>query len=1384
MEPRRRPAEELKAARLARLRFGIRLAGACALLVGLAMVQSPGLLVADTKFDLAVAPAQFLSRATHLWDPLGAFGQLQNQAYGYLWPMGPFFLLGSLVDLPGWVVQRLWLALVMCVALTGTVKLARALGVRSELACLVAGFAYALSPRMLTTLGPISIEAWPSALAPWVLVPLVTGSVRGSARRAAALSALAVAMVGGVNAAATFAVLPLGVLWLLTRTPGPRRRTMMLWWPVFTALGTLWWLVPLFVMGAYSPPFLDYIESAANTTFPTTLFDSLRGTSNWVPYVDLSARAGNDLIRQFFLPINSAVVLFLGLAGMLQRSNPHRLFLALGTVLGLAMVTMGHLGNVQGWAAGDLNALLDGALAPLRNVHKFDPVVRLPLVLGLAWLVETVRNELAKQAELPVAGPQRMTGLVHRVNLQVVVGTAVLAVLGAALPAMAARITPSGGLEQVPDYWGQAASWLDDKPGTTLLLPGSSFGDYVWGSPHDEPMQSLATSPWAVRNAVPLAPPGNIRMLDAIEQRLAQGSGSTGLAAFLRRAGVSHVLVRNDLTRSPDVPDPVLVHQAIDQSPGLRRVASFGPDVGGEANLKGKDGSRVLINGGWQNQYPAIEVFAVDGPSDFAVSSATLPVVVGGPEDLLDLADLGVLSEEPTMLASDVEGEIDPSSPLILTDGLRAVERNFGRVHDGSSATLVRGERRRLGNPTRDYLLPDAERWSTYASIEGAAAVTASSSMSDANAFGTVEPGQLPYAALDGDTETAWTSNFQTGPPWWQVDFDSPRLVGTVTVRAGPDQREVFRVRTAKRTTEKIAVNPGASRTVVVGDPKATWLRIEDASGRAGNRFSIAEVALTGLSVSRSLVLPALPVEWGNPDAIVLRAIPDARTGCVEVDKAVRCVIGRDVTPEEPSSMRRTVNLPERQDFAARLEVRARPGQALDDLLQRQLPLGVSASSTGSPDTRASALAAVDGDPGTTWTAAFSDLRPVLRMNWLGKRRVTGLDLSAPRDTAARLPNELTLIWPEGRREVSVNKAGEVRFPAIRTDQLTLRVKEADPATSLDFASTASDVPVGIGELDVLGVPFLPIALPERLRRYPCGTGPTVSVNGQLLQTSVIASPAQIYSGAKLPAKLCTSSAVGLRAGDNQIDALGSDTFAPTSLVLSSGTLGKVAMNAVESSQKGPVGRILTPDAVGPWMSLRENTNPGWVATQRGDHLASAVVDGWQQGVRLEDGQAPVTMGFGPDAAYRWGLAAGLLTLLGLLLVSCLPSGRWPGSAAAPLRTRSVSGLTLSVLAILTGGVLAGWPGALLGCCGCAAALVLQRWAPGMGRWLLPGVILPAGLAYALRPWGGADGWAGVLQWPHYLVVVACGAALGWSAGTGFRLPRVLSRIPGFSTRR
>ena len=1385
MEPRRGPAQEVTAAEeQPASRLGARLFAACVLLVGVAIVQSPGMLVSDTKFDLAVNPAAFLGRALYLWDADGALGQLQNQAYGYLWPMGPFFLLGVSLDVPGWVVQRLWVALVMCVALTGAAKVARALGVRSDLACLVAGFAYALSPRMVTTLGPISIEAWPSALAPWVLLPLVVGSIRGSARRAAAQSAVAVALVGGVNAAATFAVLPLGVLWILTRSPGPRRRALLVWWPAFTALGTVWWLVPLFLMGAYSPPFLDYIESASVTTFPTTLFDALRGTSHWVPYVDSTWRAGNDLLRSFYLAVNSGVLMLLGLVGLMLSRNQHRLFLALGLLLGIAMVTMGHTGSVAGWGAGQLQDLMDGVLAPLRNVHKFDPIVRLPLVVGLAFVVD--RSVAAFRSQ---AGDRSHHAVLSRVNHSVLVATAVAAIVGAALPVLHTRLTPGGGTERIPEYWTQAAGWLADEAGegAALVLPGSSFGNYVWGFPRDEPMQVLATTPWAVRNAVPLTPPGNIRMLDAIEERMAQGLPSAGLADYLRRAGVTHLVVRNDLVPSPDVPSTVLVHQAVEGSPGLRRVATFGPEVGGEAHLPGDDG-RIVVNGGWQNEYPAVEVYEVEGSTGAAVRTSAVPVVVGGPEDLLDLTDLGILDEHPTVLAPDLDGNPDPDQALILTDGLRLRERYFGRVHDGSSATLSASDPRRLTNPTSDYLPEHFESWRTEAVFGGGVElVTASSSMADAAAAGGVEPGQLPMAALDGRPETAWVADSGAdGPAWWSVELEEPMEIGSVTIRAGPHQREEVQVSTSASTSEVVDVPAGLTRTIEIEDPAAEWLRVEDASRRPGHQLSLAEVEIDGLSAERLLQLPVLPEDWGNPDAVVLRALDDARTGCAVVDAAVRCVGGRGVVGEEPLGFARLVTLADPQTFHPALRVRPRPGSVLVEELTEESLVGVAATSTGTADVRASALAAIDGDPGTTWTAELDDLRPVLSLNWIGERRITGLRVSVARDTAARRPTDVTLVWPGGRRTVMLDRDGTTRFKAINTDRLTLQIEDAEPAVSLDFAGIASPVPVGISELRLGGLPLLPITLSSVPRRFSCGTGPTLTLGDRKLETSVEASPLLLATGGVVEAEICGVDKVALTAGANRVALESSPLFTPDSLVLSESVVPPPAPWPLPFEMTDPVSSEIDlgqQSDAGDLVVVRRNANPGWSAEQAGNSLDPVTIDGWQQGWRLEESETPVDLSYEPNRAYIMAILAGLAGLVALLVISLVPERRWSGAALEPTTGRAAGPPVLGVAAVLAGGLLGGWVGAACGAAGFALARWLTARRSPVAVWLTPAAVAPAALVYALRPWGSDAGSAGTLSWPHYLVLVACCGVLGaLAAEPAVRRPRFFRRIPGIST--
>ncbi|OOK69921.1 hypothetical protein BZL29_6056 [Mycobacterium kansasii] len=85
----------------------------------LTFAQSPGRVSPDTKLDLTANPLRFLARATNLWNSELPFGQSQNQAYGYLFPHGTFFLTGHLLGIPGWITQRLWWAVLLTVGFWG-----------------------------------------------------------------------------------------------------------------------------------------------------------------------------------------------------------------------------------------------------------------------------------------------------------------------------------------------------------------------------------------------------------------------------------------------------------------------------------------------------------------------------------------------------------------------------------------------------------------------------------------------------------------------------------------------------------------------------------------------------------------------------------------------------------------------------------------------------------------------------------------------------------------------------------------------------------------------------------------------------------------------------------------------------------------------------------------------------------------------------------------------------------------------------------------------------------------------------------------------------------------------------------------------------------------
>ena len=300
---------------------------------------------------------------------------------------------------------------------------------------------------------------------------------------------------------------------------------------------------------------------------------------------------------------------------------------------------------------------------------------------------------------------------------------------------------------EFPQAWAEAAAYLAAQEGTgsTLVLPGSGFGQQGWGWTIDEPIQGLASTPWAARSQVPLTPGGTIRNLDAIQERIADGQGSPYLADLLARAGIEYVLVRRDLDLfASGAPDPARVDLAVSRSPGLVPAASFGRSGFGEQ--------------------PMIDVYRVDREVSrvHAVDLDDVTTLAGGPEDVLTALESGALDpESPVVIAG--EEHWPTVSPDVVADGYRKRERSFGRLEDALSEVMARDEPYRLVRSAHDYPgVPATER--VYARYDGVASVTASTSGGYADTLGPVRPELGPYAAVDGLPETYWQSSPLTDP--------------------------------------------------------------------------------------------------------------------------------------------------------------------------------------------------------------------------------------------------------------------------------------------------------------------------------------------------------------------------------------------------------------------------------------------------------------------------------------------------------------------------------------------------------------------------------------------------------------------------------------------
>ncbi len=482
--------------------------------------------------------------ALQMWDPQVGMGTVTHQTIGYLFPMGPYYWLMREIGVPVWVAQRIWLGTLMFAAGAGVVYLLRTLRWQGS-AITVAAFVYMLSPYLLDYAAKHSVVASPWSGLPW-MVAFTIRAIRGKGWRDAALFAIVVQLIGGINATSLVFVLVGTTLWLpfcvWVNREATWRRALGAYLRIglLTFVTSLWWMSGLWAQGRYGIDILRFTETA-KTVASTSL--GHRGAARPRLLVRLRRRQVRQLRRDrralHPAPLADRHVAAAPRAGAArQRPRP---------------VPRPGVLRRAGRGRHDPGRRRPPVGQPARARRDLPPAARRP------------RRPAARCAACPARCRCWCSGLA------VLLGSAVGAltarypngpkVLGAALPDR--RVLAGVGVllllvfvnypplftgqliakylehpQDVPTYWTQDIKALDRQDHSTRVLeiPGSDFASYRWGTTVDPITPGLMSRDYVARELVPYGTPPSADFLDAFDTTLQDG------VLQLERAGADRPL--------------------------------------------------------------------------------------------------------------------------------------------------------------------------------------------------------------------------------------------------------------------------------------------------------------------------------------------------------------------------------------------------------------------------------------------------------------------------------------------------------------------------------------------------------------------------------------------------------------------------------------------------------------------------------------------------------------------------------------------------------------------------------------------------------------------------------------------------------------------------
>ena len=730
---------------------------------------------------------------------------------------------------------------------------------------------------------------------------------------------------------------------------------------------------------------------------------------------------------------------------------------------------------------------------------------------------------------------------------------------------------------------------------------------------------------------------------------MAEGRPVPRLGRVLRRLGITHVIVRNDLDpEETDAPDPERVRAALTGSGGLVPLAAFADDPGEPVSL---------------------EVLGVENPSDPRVTLQSWDdrlVVQGGPESVLDLVSARMVAgDRAAVLAGSEEAADRPAR--VVTDSARRVERTFGRVHEAVSDVMTAADPFRVQRRVHDYVGDGVPEPRTVAEYDDLDQLLASTSTGYADTFGAVRPEGHPWAALDDSLFTAWeTAPFAPAEEQWiELRFDRAVELGDLSLQ--------FDVVTGADVVSVRLVGDGGSRVVDVGtggrvagaelpDGATRRLRVAVEQATDGPRpVRLSDLRVEGLDLRRTLRLPGEL----EPDATLVLRADAPRRACTRADGIVTCSRTGQVDTTETRGFSRTVTVADAGVWEVSGRAVATHGTVPSSLFAplRPTDVAVLGSSTFAGDPAVAPAFAYDGRPETSWHASPVDPSPVLELSWAEPRTITKIVAALAEDAPGQLPESLLVDPLDGRTEpqlVPLSGPGAGRMDPVRN---TTRLRLT--AVTDEAAGPAESEGVGVSELSLQGL--------DDLRHSPdptlatgllCGFGPSLEVDGRTVPLRLRGTLDDIVSGRPLRVRLCDRAALPLGAGEHRLTVDSPDGFSVTELWLRPAGGGSGAATGAPGDPGASV-------AVVTWgatdrsvevsteeesvLAVAESFNAGWEAELGGAVLRPVRVDGWKQGFVVPAGSSGrVDLHYAPQGPFLAGIVTGGVLAALLMIASAV----------------------------------------------------------------------------------------------------------------------------------